>query len=161
MHNSIMSLNFFYNEGKGFAPIKNALLRLQTLLKAESDPFETNDNEKRLATLISKYKTWKYTNTNGTKRLYENLIFSQKGPVCSYSSKKTVTNANGYVMVSIEKTDFWWNLVDNIKYYKETGHVELKSKELLFYSEVSLGGKRSNIGSYRSISTFLFHIATE
>ena len=140
MHNSIMSLNFFYNEGNGFAPIKNGLLRLQTLLKAESDPFELNDNEKKLATLISKYNTWKYTNTNGTKRRYENLIFSQSGPVGTYSAKKTVTNANGDVMLSIEKTDFWWNLVDKIKYYRETGHVELKSKELPFYSEVSIGG---------------------
>jgi len=157
--NSIISLRFFYDEGKEFTKIQKALLRLKTLLQAEADPFELTANEKRLSTLFAKY-TFVETNSKpnqpslGKKIKIENMLLTLTGPSASYYKKQTTTrlenddemmdeeNRKVITEVFSHYTKFRWFNVSSLKFHTATGGLNIRSKGLDFtYKNTNLETK--------------------
>jgi hypothetical protein len=155
-HNSTISLYFFYDEGKAFVKLKNALLRLKKILQAEADPFELTADEKRLSALFAKYK-YLETNTKpnqpsmGKKIKVEDMLFTLKGPSASYSKKQSTTrlqyedevdegeSRKEVTEVFSHYSEFWWCNIISLKFYTVTGGLSIKSKGQDFsYKSINL-----------------------
>jgi hypothetical protein len=170
-HNSIISLRFFYDEGKEFMKIEKALFRLKKLLQAEADPFELTADEKRLSALFAKYK---YVETNtkpnqpsqGKKLKIENMLLTLTGPSASYYKKQTTTrletddemmdeeNRKMITEVFSHYAEFWWRNVSSLKFHTATGGMSILSKGMYFsYKNTNLNTKTVNKGATEGILT--------
>lgn len=153
-HNSTISLYTYYDGEKDANKIKKALVRLQQLLKEESNPFELTTDEKRLSALFAKYKICETASRpsgsfKGSKIKAEDMLLTLHGPYASYYSKRTTTSQKSYYddnggIGTREGTDifllgseFWWRNINYLKYNVVAGGLLIQSAESEFTYKIT------------------------
>lgn len=179
-HNSTISLYTYYDGEKDANKIKKALLRLQQLLKEDSNPFELTTQEKRLSTLLNKYKSCETETRHsgsfkGSKIKVDNMLLTLQGPCASYFYKKATTTQVSYYsndeggLSSREDTktlllgsEFWWRNINYLKYNVVAGGLLIQSSGSDFkYTTTDVSTKRISNNNGNSIIAFFKPAVTD
>ena len=142
-HNSWISIHTYYDGEKDANNIKKGLLRLQKLLKDQTDPFELTADERKLSNIFAKYKSCETRerptgNFKGAKIKVDDMLFSLKGPFASYhrkSSRTTFYDDDGGIsdtentQTYIVDNELWWRNINYLRYNVVAGSLVIQSKD--------------------------------